>query len=48
MWYSQTGDHQQEDLTKYGYRPDMKVKNKLTIILYFGYLLDVVDIQQFL
>jgi len=23
----QTGDHQQEDLTKYGYRPDMKVKN---------------------
>ncbi len=25
MWYGQTGDHQQEDLTKYDNRPNMKI-----------------------
>jgi hypothetical protein len=39
MWYSQTGDHQQEDLTKYGYRPRYEREKKKTI----SYLLDVVD-----
>jgi hypothetical protein len=25
VWGSQTGEHQQEDLAKFGYRPNMKV-----------------------
>jgi hypothetical protein len=26
LWYNQTGDHQQEELAKIGYRSDMKIK----------------------
>ncbi len=28
LWYSQSSDYQQEDLAKFGYRPDMKVEIK--------------------
>jgi hypothetical protein len=27
LWSSQNGNHPQEHLAKFGYRPDMKVKN---------------------
>jgi len=26
LWCSQTGDHPQEDLAKFGYRPDVEVE----------------------
>ncbi len=35
------GNHPQELLAKFGYRPDMKVNN-LRILLYFGYILELV------
>jgi hypothetical protein len=38
----QTGDHPQEELAKFGYRPDVKEEFFLRILSYFGYLLEPV------
>ncbi len=38
LCYNQIGDHVKDDLTKFNYRLDMKVKN-IYIFLYFGNLL---------
>ncbi len=38
LCYNQTGEHVKDDLTKFGYRLDMKVE-KFKIFLYFGNLL---------
>jgi hypothetical protein len=42
--FSQTGYHQQEDLAKFGYRPEMKVlfKKKLRILLWNVYRMFVI------
>jgi hypothetical protein len=34
LQYNKTGDHPQEDLAKFGYRPDMKVEFFLESFLY--------------
>jgi hypothetical protein len=36
---SQTGDHPQQNVAKFGYTPDMKVEK---IIINFGYLMEPV------
>jgi hypothetical protein len=36
LLYIQTGDLPQEDVAKFGYGPDMKVKKKLRMHLYFS------------
>jgi hypothetical protein len=41
LWCSQTGYHAQEDLAKFGHRPNMKVW-KFKNPLYFGYLFKLV------
>ncbi len=42
LWCSQAGDHLQEDLAKFGHRPDMKIKKFKESFVYFGYLLELV------
>ncbi len=39
LWCSQTGDHPQEDLAKFGHIPHVKVE-KFKICLYFGYMME--------
>jgi hypothetical protein len=39
LWCSQTGDHPQEDLAKFGHIPHVKVE-KIKICLYFGYMME--------
>jgi hypothetical protein len=38
--YSQSGDQLQNDLAKFGYRPDEKVENLRTFFQKIGYLLE--------
>jgi hypothetical protein len=38
MRFSQTGDHSQENLAKFGYRSGMKIKNIFTSFLFFWLL----------
>ncbi len=39
LWCSQSGDHSQNDLAKFGYKLDMKV---FRMLLFFGYLLELI------
>jgi hypothetical protein len=47
MW-SQTGNHPQEDLAKFGYRPDVKVEKIQNLSYIFGTCLEpVAELWQF-
>ncbi len=41
LWGRWTGNHAQEDLAKFGYRSERKVKNKKGFLLYFGYCINM-------
>jgi hypothetical protein len=40
--YSQTGNHQQEDLAKFGYRAHKEVRFSLKVPFFFGVILNKV------
>jgi len=35
IWYSQIGEHQEENLAKFGYKPDMRVEKIKNFLMFF-------------